>query len=84
MYTEGQWIIDKKYKLLGTVTRVFPDGVTVRYGGLAAIRHNDHVEPAPLDIQQEDIASMIDLALATKDEQWFTELTQRLEAKVCE
>lgn len=78
MFKEGDWIIDKKYGgVVGTVSNVFLDGVTARFGNMAVIRTFENIELAPLDIKPEDVASMIDLALLTKDHEWFSELTRR-------
>lgn len=38
----------------------------------------DDIEVLPLDIREEDIHAMIDLALQTKDEDWFNELNKML------
>lgn len=42
------------------------------------IGYND-IEVLPLDIRDEDIHAMIDLALQTRDEEWFIELNKKLE-----
>ncbi|MCD4838144.1 IDEAL domain-containing protein [Neobacillus sedimentimangrovi] len=81
MYREGDWIIDKKYKRLGRVSTVFSDGITAKIGGMTALRSFDQVDPAPLDIQQEDIKAMIDLALDTNDQKWFMELSEQLKGE---
>lgn len=82
---KGAWIIDKKYGEIGTVSNVFEDGVTARFGNRVAIKTFQEVELAPMDIREEDYASLIDLALATNDREWFTSLTKRMnEERVAE
>lgn len=83
MYREGSWIIDKKYGGdVGTVSNVFLDGVTARFGNRVAIRTFEDIELAPLNIQQEDMAAMIDLALATNDKDWFSELVKKMGVEI--
>lgn len=38
----------------------------------------DVVVPVPLELEPDDLSSMIDLAIDTNDEEWFLELTSRL------
>jgi hypothetical protein len=82
MYREGDWVIDKISSTLGNVIRVYTDGVTARFGGMSAIRKNEDIELASLDIQKDDIESMVDMALQTNDREWFAELTERLGVEV--
>jgi hypothetical protein len=82
MFKEGDWIIDKEHGLHGNVLRVFPDGVTARFGGMTAIRANHNIELAPIDIQDEDLLAMQHLAVEIGDYEWFCELGTRLEVGV--
>lgn len=82
MYREGDWIIENVHGLLGQVIRVFPDGVTAHFGGMTAVRSNDNIEIAPLDIREEDILAMQHLAVETNDVEWFKELSKRMEVGV--
>lgn len=78
MYKEGDWIIEKLYGLSGVVLRVFPDGVTARFGDMTALRANINIELAPLEILEEDLLSMQHLAVETGDYKWFCELGERI------
>jgi hypothetical protein len=82
MYKEGDWIIDKKFGLPGVVLRVYPDGVTARFGGMTAIRANHNIEFAPVEIHDEDLHYMQHLAVETGDYEWFCELGARLGATI--
>jgi hypothetical protein len=74
---EGDWILDKDTGRLGNVIKVFSYGVTARFDGMTATRKYEEIELAPLDMQAEDVKEMLDLALQTKDEEWFRELTSK-------
>jgi hypothetical protein len=78
MYKEGDWIIESMYGLLGTVSNVWPDGVTAKFGGMTAIRKNENISLATLDITDEDLLAMQHLALETGDYDWFCELGARM------
>lgn len=77
-YRVGDWIIENAYGLKGTVSNVWDNGVTAKFGEMTAMRKFEHIQLAPLVLQQDDIETMIELALATKDEDWFRELTSRM------
>lgn len=49
--------------------------------GRSLIVDDTEIRVLPLEIHKEDIEAMIDLALQTRDEEWFNELSNRL-AKV--
>lgn len=78
MFKEGDWIIDNACGLQGVVLRVFPDGITARFGGLTALRKNENVTMAPLDIQKEDLLAIQHLAVETGDYLWFCEISERI------
>lgn len=78
MFKEGDWIIERAYKLLGTVLKVWPTGVTAKFGEMTAIRSFEHIQLAPLDIQEEDLLAMQHLAVNTGDYQWFCEISERI------
>lgn len=82
MFKEGDWIIENIYGLLGMVLHVWPDGVTARFGGMTAIRRNENISLAPLDINDEDLLAMKYLALETDDKDWYQELSTRIGVKV--
>lgn len=82
MYKEGDWIIENAYGLLGTVSSVWPDGVTARFGGMTAVRKNENTSLAPLDITDEDLLAMKYLALETNDKEWYQELSARMGVNV--
>lgn len=76
MYSEGDWIIEKDTGRVGRVCRKSWCEVSVRFGNAVALRYPEDLELAPLEVQEEDIADMIELALATKDKCWFEELSK--------
>lgn len=82
MYKPGDWIIDGGSGQLGTVCKVFTDGISAKFGGMTAIRKMENIHRAPLDIQQEDLLAMQHLAVETGDEQWFREIGERMGAEV--
>lgn len=82
MFKEGDWIVENIYGLLGTVSKVWPDGVTARFGEMAAIRKNENISLAPMDITDEDFLAMKYLALDTDDKEWYQELSARMGVKV--
>lgn len=75
---EGSWIVDKVYGEIGTVSRVFPDGVTAKFGNMVCIRKKINFELAPLDIQASDLKDMMELALETKDYEWAKSISQQM------
>lgn len=77
-FFDGAWVIDKTHGMTGYVLRVFPDGVTARFGEMTAIRKNENVELAPLDLCTEDFKDMMELALMTKDFDWAHELHRQM------
>jgi hypothetical protein len=77
-FQEGDWVVDKVHGLKGIVLRVYPDGVTAKFGGMTAIRKNENIELDPLDILDEDLLSMQHLAVEIGDSEWFCELGARM------
>jgi hypothetical protein len=77
-YDDGDWVVDKFSGAVGTVVKKHWTAVLVRFNGVVVYRYPDLLEAAPLDIQQEDIQDMIELALLTGDKEWFMELTERM------
>lgn len=82
MVKEGDWIIETVYGLLGTISNVWPDGVTAKFGGMTAIRKNENITLAPLNITDEDLLAMKYLALETNDKEWYQELSARMGVNV--
>jgi hypothetical protein len=78
IYREGDWIIDNESGRLGTVSKVFHSGITARFGEAVAIRKNENITLAPLDIREEDLLSMQYLAVEMDDREWFQQLAQRM------
>jgi hypothetical protein len=77
-YGEGDWVVEIDTGRVGILRRKNWCEVSVRFGKAVALRYPEQVELAPLDIREDDIAAMIDLALATNDEEWFMDLTGRI------
>jgi hypothetical protein len=82
MYREGECIIDKLSGRTGYVLRVYSDGVTARFGGMTAIRTFSDIEPAPIELQQEDLLTLQHLAVETGDKEWFMEIGQKMGVQV--
>jgi hypothetical protein len=78
MYQEGDWVVDKDTGRVGILKRKTWCEVSIRFKNAVSIRYPEAVELAQLDIRNEDIADMIELALITKDKAWFDELTARM------
>lgn len=79
---EGSWVIDLFYKELGTVLRMFPESVSAKFGKRTSLRTKQQVKMAPLDIQQEDLKDMMELALMTKDFDWAREISKQMKEGV--
>jgi hypothetical protein len=92
MVQVGDWVKVKMwgYYLIGFVEYVWKESIQitkvfrVEDGKVQRIsqRHGTYdpsqVEPLPCDIHPDDIGTLIDIALDTKDEEWFRELTERV------
>lgn len=77
-HERGDWILDKDNGRLGNVIRVFSEWVSAKFGGMTAIKKFEEIELAPVDIHAEDVNEMLEIALQTKDEEWFRELISKL------
>jgi hypothetical protein len=62
------------------ITKVFrvEDGEVRRISQRQGTYDVSQVEPLPSDLHPDDIGTLIDIALDTKDEAWFRELTERV------
>jgi hypothetical protein len=78
---EGEWVYVFKHdgtKELGFIVMVGPEKTRIRLlDGTDTYRVPKNIEKAGLDLTDEDIDAMIDLALDTGDQDWFINLTER-------
>jgi hypothetical protein len=81
-YSDGDWVIDKLSGSIGTVMKSHWTAVLVKFDKALVYRYPELLEAAPLDIQQEDIQEMIEIALMTGDKEWFMQLTDRMKESV--
>jgi uncharacterized protein YpiB (UPF0302 family) len=91
MVQVGDWVKVKLfgYYLVGFVEYIWDDTVQItkvlrvsdgeleRISQRSGIYDVSQMEPLPSDLKVEDLGALIDIALDTKDEQWFRELTDK-------
>jgi hypothetical protein len=79
MYKTGEWVVELETGKLGYILRV-ENGVylKVRFGKSIVLRHDSEVHRVPTIIYKENYHTLIDLALATNDKEWFEELNERM------
>lgn len=78
MFTIGDWVKDSETGRIGILRSLGWNKVVVRIGSYDVLRYPEEIEPAPLEILEEDIHSMQHLAVEIGDKEWFLELSQRL------
>jgi hypothetical protein len=92
MVQVGDWVKVKRwgYHFVGFVEYIWKNSIQItnvlriengemqKIGQQPGTYHHSQVEPLPSDLHADDIGTLIDIALDTKDEEWFRELTERV------
>jgi uncharacterized protein YpiB (UPF0302 family) len=91
MVQVGDWVKVKRwgYHFVGFVECIWKNSIQItnvlriengemqKIGQQPGTYHHSQVEPLQCDIHPEDLRTMIDIALDTRDKEWFEELMRR-------
>jgi hypothetical protein len=74
----GEWVYETETGQLGTIRKIEGPYVTILVKDAVILRYIGDLRKSPVVLYQADIKALIELALQTKDKEWFTELSKQL------